>query len=297
MHGTPKNSLLSEGRPAYTRVALLSDVAKIKPQYFLWMFVFCSDWLLLVIAMTLIEPVMATVISEFWPALFGLWTLTPYWRNKMLGGKRGESSTLGMLLLLIIGGVGVSLVLLSDTGTIDLLDFAIVGGVLIAFMSAFFGVLGASIELIASEDRRKTDVGSHSICVDDRATVSLSLTVSIRIVLSPILFLVSLFVAFFGSSNWWSVNGFGFAVLSGVVHVFANYCFVRANHLSRDAHRETMAKINALCYLIPIGALLLLLAFADPTIEHFDLLVLGVAIVMVSNVALHRAGARADTRS
>lgn len=144
-------------KPIYARVALLSDVAKIEPKYLLWGIVFQCSWMLFTLAVTLVEPVVATVIFEFWPVFFGIGTLTEFWRKEMLEGKRGENSVSGMLALLFIGGVGVSLAVLSDAGTISLSDFAVVGGLLLALLSAIGTASFALLQQLMGKERKESN--------------------------------------------------------------------------------------------------------------------------------------------
>lgn len=139
-------------RPIHTRIGLLSDVARVKTKYLIWETIFTGNWAFLAVAVTLIEPVVATVIFEFWPVLLALLTLTPYWRNKMLDGKRSGDGPAKMLLMLVVGGVGVSLAVLSDTGTFILSDSMIVGGLFFALLSALGAGLSTFIVLIMGKE-------------------------------------------------------------------------------------------------------------------------------------------------
>lgn len=108
----------------------------------------------------------------------------------------------------------------------------------------------------------------------------------VKFPLAILFFLVGTLVASSNSSNWWSVGGTILAVLLGALHLAGDWCFIKANYLSRVAYGEVAAQINAIYYLVPIGALLLLWGLTDTTIERPDLLIAGAAGVIAVNMIL-----------
>ena len=117
------------------RLTIVDDLRSVKPRYFWLSAATRLEYLWFALAVTLVEPVVATVVFEFWPVVFGLLTLAPIWRDRMLEGGRATKGELGkMLIMLLIGGVGVSLAVLSDTGSLGWSSAAVVG-VLLAFLS------------------------------------------------------------------------------------------------------------------------------------------------------------------
>ena len=61
-----------------SRFVIFDDLRKVKPKYLLISAASWLRWLLFALAVTLVEPVIATVVFEFWPVVFGLLTLTRF---------------------------------------------------------------------------------------------------------------------------------------------------------------------------------------------------------------------------
>lgn len=105
---------------------IIDDIKRIKPKYLGWEVLFSLYWLAFALAITLVEPVVATVIFEFWPVLFGVLTLSLWWQeliNKKDEKKEQETTSRGlMLVLLFVGAVSVGFAVLSDAG--ELLEWS-----------------------------------------------------------------------------------------------------------------------------------------------------------------------------
>lgn len=263
------------------RLAIAEDLAVVRRSY-IWMTALLSlHWLMFTLAVTLVEPVVATVIFESWPVLYGLLTLTGVWRSKMLQEEsaRASGSTTRLLMLLVVGAVGVSFAVLSDTGVSDWGPTA-AGGVLLAFLSALLAAShGIALQMMGGDQR-----SDHA---RDQTGVSTSGNAAAQVLIAPFMALVGAVVSVVGSSDYYAAGGLLFAVAVAATYVAANWCFHHANHLSRQAHGHTAASINSLYYLVPVGALLLLAWRADTTIERPDLFIVGAAAVVAVNMVSH----------
>ena len=253
--------------------------------------------------MTLVAPVIATVVFEFWPVVFGLLTLTRFWRRIMLEGAPPAKGVLArMLVMLFVGGVGVSLAVLSDTSSLGWSSTAIIG-VGLAVLSTFGHALSAITSQMVGVDQRDPDAGEQVVVfgsVDarssvepegpsewDRTIVSTSNDAASKLLIVPFIAVAAVFVSLPESDGSWVAGGLLCAGAAAVTQVAANWFFQHANHLARDAHGQTAAQINTLYYLTPVGALLLLAWFADTTVERPGLLIVGVTTVVVVNMVLH----------
>ena len=254
------------------------------------------------LAVTLVEPVIATIVFEFWPVVFGFLTLTPIWHGKMLKGDRANKVGLGwMLMMLFVGGIGVSLVVLSDAESLNWSATDTVG-ILLAVLAALFTALVAAttqmlgkvqLDLPGSEQAvASAPNGLHHQLegggpADQRnqTDVSVAGNSASGILAAPFIAVIGVMVS--GLSGLWAWDGLMFAAAAGATYMAASWCFYHANHLSRYAHNEASAQINTLYYLAPVGALLLLVWFADTTIERPDLFIVGAAAVVVVNMVLH----------
>ena len=241
---------------------------------------FSLGWLWFAVAVTLVEPVVATVLFECWPILFGLFTLSKLWRGAMLEGEpRTTAGTTRMLTLLVVGASGVSLAVLSDTTTVGWTATSAVG-VLVA-------VLGASWAALATATAQMMGANQRDGYKRDKTAVSASGQAAVKALVAGPIALVGAVSAAAGSSDWWSVGGLLFAVAAAAAQVAGNWCFQHANHLSREVHGQVSAQINTLYYGVPVGALLLLVWLADTTIERPDLLIVGAAGVVAVNMVLN----------
>lgn len=283
-----------EAPPAWARVALTSDLIQIKPKYLAWGVVFGgTNWLLFALALTLVDPIVATLINESWPVLFAIATLTAYWRKRMLNGKNEGGSISSMLALLAIGGLGCALAVASEAGTLAWAQVISVG-MIVAVLAALVTALSIVVNQLMGKDRRdlldlpfpiKVSGDSNEDEIRNRTAVSMAAHVANKSLSAPFVAMVGVVHVFANSSNWWSVSGGLFLPLCVVCELLAAWAAQQANHLARDAHKETAAKVNAIYYVAPIGAMLALWVFADTTIKRPDLLILGTAIVLGANIA------------
>ena len=318
-----KTKLRTINRPGRRWLAVFDDLAVVKPVYLWLVALFILDFLLFALAITLIEPVIATVIFEFWPVIFGLLTLTPIWYRKLLRSgqaakpareRRAQSeesdsnsldkSTLPrMMIMLVVGGIGVSLAVLSD---VDTLDWSATDslGILLAVMSTLFTALAIATIQILGKDQRDPLDSEHTVASAatgarhrlegggpaaqrNQTDVSVAGNVAAGVLVAPLFAATGVVVSLFDSSDLWVADGLMFAAVAGATQIAASWCFTHANHLYRDAHSEAAAQINTFHYLAPVGALILLAWLADTTIKRPDLLIVGAAAVVVVNMVLH----------
>lgn len=290
------------------RLTMVEDIKRVKPRYFWLSAVTRLQWLLFALAITLVEPVIATVVFEFWPVAFGLLTLTPIWRERMLeGGSLGKGGLAGVLMMLVVSGVGVSLAVVSDSGVISWSSTATVG-VLLAVLSTFLHALSAIASQMMGADQLNVPESQHSVEPESSVVrsqvepvrsaeweitaVSTSSDAASKVLVTPFIALAGFCISGFGISlapsvDLWATSSVLLAIAAAATQVSANWCFQHANHLARNAHGPSAAQINTLYYLVPVGALLLLVWLADTTIERPDLLIVGAAGVVVVNMVLH----------
>ena len=301
-----QNDGTETGKRDTSRLVMLDDLKKVKPRYFGLAAATWLQWLLFAVAVTLVEPVVATVVFEFWPVVFGLLTLTPAWTKKMLEGEHAKDGPFAtMLMMLVVGGVGVSLAVLSDTSSLGWSSAAIIG-VILAVLSTFAAALSAMISQLIGTDQKnqpgslvrnravaamrreaRSDVDDRS-AKWDRTVVSVSGSVAGQVLAAPVIAVAGVVANSLSEpGDLWASSGLLLAVVAAATHVTAVWFFQQANHLARDAHGQTAAQINTLYYLTPVGALLLLALFADSTIDRPDLLIVGAAAVVVVNMVTH----------
>ena len=281
------------------RLVIFDVLRRVKLRYFLVAAATNLQWLLFAFAVTLVVPVTATVVFEFWPVVFGLLTLARFWRRIMLDGAPPANGAFArMLLLLFVGGVGVSLVVLSGTSSLGWSSTTVIGLVL-AVLSVFGHALSATASQMMGAVQRDCDAGERvavSASVDacssvdpdrspgwDRTVVSTSGAAVSKVLTAPVMVVAGVFVSLPGSGAVWAVSGLLFAGVAAVIHLTANWFFHHADHLARDAHGHTAASVNAFYFLTPVAALLLLVWLADTTIDRPGLL----AAVVVAAVTAH----------
>ena len=298
-------------RSSCRRLVMLNDLAAVK-RWYLWLAAaFRIDWLMFALAVTLVEPVAATIVFEFWPVVFGFLTLTPIWHGKMLEGDRADTVALSrMLVMLFVGGIGVSLVVLSDTESLNWSTTDTVGMLLAVLSTVFTALVAAMTQMLgkvqidppdseqavasASNSPRHNLEGGGPAGQRNQTDVSVAGNAASGVLAAPFIAAIGVMVS--GSSGLWAWDGLMFAAAAGTTYMAASWCFYHANHLSRYAHNEAAAQINTLCYLSPVGALLLLVVFADTTIERPGLLIVGAASVVVVNMVLHVGSTFGNTR-
>ena len=253
----------------------------IKPVYIIGAVAGRMGWLLFAASLTLSEPVVTTIVFEFWPVFFAVFTLSRFWRALMFDGQRVQRSEASRtLLLLAVGGVGVSLTVLSDASaaTWSVSDF---WGVLFAVLSAVAAAGGGIVEQMMPVDPKRSIGSSNPTDVSAAGAAVAQLLIGSAIVAVALV--------------WWPLSsvvrlGWGgvlCAVGAAVVQISGNWLFQHANHLARSQEGQASPRINSLYYLTPVGAALLLLWLADTDILRWDLFVAGTAGVIVVNMVLH----------
>ena len=189
-----------------------------------------------------------------------------------------------MLVVLFVGAVGVSLVVLSDARSLDWANGATVG-LLLAVVSTFVAAMSmAANQILAKDQRIPTPVSGCTAGPRDRADVSVAGNATGGFLAAPFIAAVGIVVSVPDWSLLWDTNGALLATVGAAIHIAANWGFHHANHLARDAHTHAAAQINTLYYLAPVSALVLLALFADTTIEHTVLFVVGLALVVAANM-------------
>ena len=263
------------------RFRIVDDLAAAKPRYLWLAAAFKFEWLLFAVAVTLAEPVVATIVFETGPIFFGLLTLTRRWRERMLGCVARRSGSVGaMLVLMLVGAFGVALAVLSDTGT-PAWTVAVTVGALLALCSAFCSAtVDVSLQMMGVD---LNDDGGGA----DPTAVSASGNAAAQLMVAPFIAAAGAVVLLAGSSEGWDANGLLLAAAAGAAQTAGNWYYQHANHLSRQAHGQTAAQINALYYLTPVVALGLLALLADTDIARPDMLIVGAAGVVAVNIVMH----------
>ena len=263
-------------------VAMLEDLRAAKGGYLVTAVVGNLTWLLFAAALSLTDPSVATVVFEFWPIFFGLYTMTGFWRNKMLDDAEREDRRLGsMLVLLVVGSVGVALVVFSNQEA-ALSDWTLESalGVLLALAA---GALSAAADINAAV----MGVDQHkAVSPRDRTSVSSTGNAAAQLILVPVFLIIGLAVS--GDSGWGiTTSGLLLALCAGFFHAIGAWAYLRAIHLATDDHGHKAAGITTLYYLTPVAALLLLAGFAGTDIVRTDRLIAGAAGVVAVNMVLH----------
>ena len=193
--------------------------------------------------------------------------------------------------MLVVGGIGVSLAVLSDAGSLSWSATNLIG-MLLALGSALCTALAtATAPMLGRDQRHRRSSGAlvpHRRCYKDGAVVQrdhtdvsvAGNTAATTPAATPFIAAAGVVASLDDPSVLWAGSGLKFAVAAGATHMAANH--------------PAATRINTLYYLTPVGALLLLAWLADTTIEQPDLLIVGAATVVVVNMVLHvdREGAR-----
>lgn len=241
-------------------------------------------WPLFSVALMLADPSVVTLICESWPLAFGVIVMTRAWRSRMLDGHNPPANDTryrmtAVLVLLMVGAAGVSLAILSDTDSLSWSESAPVGLILAAVV-ALAGAGGGAAGQAAGKLQRP-GLPRRSL-----AAVSVSSIAAAKVLALPLLCVVA--VAAPTGAPTVTARALVAAVACAGLQMGGSWCWQQANHLAREASRETAFGINALYSLAPVGALLLLAAFADTAIERPALLVAGTSLVVAANAAMLR---------
>lgn len=286
-------------------LAPLRDLRLVKFRYFVSVVALASCWPLFAAALRLADPAVATVIYEFWPVLFALFTLTAFWKTRAGGHNQGRIRRPGeMLVLLTIAGCGVMLAALSDSELSggDSGNLPVVG-MLLALVAAIGYAVGGGMVQIAGADaaRRAANPASGTVAsaeaddagggsstvrhVEARAMASV-LTWS-RLLIGLGLSFATVAAVLAGIDIRLHPIGVLLAALCGTVNAFGGWLFHLANQTARHVVGYDTAAINGLYYLAPIAALGLLAVFDATRIARPDLLICGAAGVVAVNMVMH----------
>lgn len=268
-----------------SRVRIVDYAAQVRPRYLIALIVFRMDWALFAFAVTYTDPKIVTVILEFWPAMFALATSTRMWQRRVAARASSDeeeesSQTIGdIILLMFIAGLGVSLAVFSESGTLTFWKTSSFAGILLAgvvLLSHSSAVLTGI--LLGRDIRRKT--GSEG----DPTQITMAGRAAARTVLGIFFLLAATATGSWETLNWLAL---GLATLLGAVTAGGSWALAHANHLAIEVSQRRSAQINSLFYLVPVGALGLLVWLGESELERPELLVAGVAGVVAVNMVLH----------
>ena len=273
---------------SFTRSSLLKDLKVIKRKYIILAAICALQWPFFAVAVTLIDPAVATVLFGAWPVFFGLLTLTRFWRKHALketqhkqDNQETKSKIIAMLVMLVFGAAGVSLVVLSDNeaGLSGWTRGAAIG-LFLAGLSALFTAGSSMTTNLMGADQKP------SLPKRESAAVGVSGLTCVRLVLAPVLIGFGLLI---DADMRWGItaSGLSFALCTGILNPIANWCFQHALHFARDEHGREAAGVNALYYLQPVISLMLLVVFGATDIARPDLLIAGAAGAVAVNMVLH----------
>ena len=267
-------------------LAIIGDARNACPRYFWASVAFSSSWLFFSVAVALSPAEIVAVIFEMWPVLYAMVCLTGWWRRKMHDGDPlDRSAAASTVMFLAVGISGVALAVLSDAVS-EPWSLAAAAGIATAVLASFVAAVGGAVWQVAgATDRSGKAAGERQPAAAARISASCGLLG--RGILGS-LFVVATVV-------WWSagktvhagLDGVLTAAAAGVLLAAGDRLFHQANHLARRVEGQAAAQVNSLYYLVPVAALVLLVAFADTSIERPDLLIAGAAGVVAVNMVMH----------
>ena len=269
-------------------VVMLKDLKVIKVKYLIADIVCSLEWIIFAAALTLADPSVVTVVFELWPILFALLTFSSYWRRYGLkenknqqSNKESESRVSMMMVMLVVGAVGTTLVVLSDSeeGLFGWDQRALLG-LLLAVLAAVFAAISTMIDQLMGIDQ-KTTAGPNRVA----AFTAVSGTAFVRSLLVPVFIGIGLLFA--DSGDTYTQFGLMIVVCVGFVHIIAHWCLIYALNLASEKYKRETASINTLYYMRTIVALLLLAGFAGTDIARPDLLIAGTIVVVAVNMVMH----------
>ena len=262
----------------------LEDLKAVKPRYLMAAFICTLAWLSFATALNLGDPIIMDVIGQSWPLLYSCFTLMPYWRNRCLSdlnvmpSRAMQQTQVGvMCVLLLLGGVGVTLVALSQGTNLSEWPSSSWLGLALALISALFWGAGTAIAQLMGADQRDQKKPRN------RAEVSLSGYTMAIAAMGLVLLTVSPTSVGGEGGNLFHPAGF-FVLCLGAASLFAAWGLQTGLHLSADRYGKSAAKVMCISYLAPVGSLILLALFADSHIRHPELLIAGVVVVITTNL-------------
>ena len=264
----------SEGLAA---VRLLSAV---KLRYLLSLTALKSDWFLFAAAIVLAPAAVVTILFELWPVLFAVLCLSRWWRRRMHNDETLERSVAAATLtFMTVGIAGVTLAVLSDTGS-QAWSWSATAGVVMAAFAAVLVSTGAATEQLMGKHQRH---GRR----EEPADVSAAGTVLARGLLGAAVLAVLGMWRLTGGGLEVSWSGLCWAAAAAALQTAGTWLFLRALHLAREHGGQSAPQINSLYYLVPVGAIMLLAWLTDNAVARPDLLICGVAGVVAVNMVMH----------
>ena len=265
------------GSPGLVMARLLSAM---RLRYLLSLAVLDSSWFLFAAAIAVAPAAVVTILFELWPVLFAVICLSRWWRGRMHDGEALDRSVAASTLtFMAVGIAGVSLAVLSDTGSQSWSWQATVGVVMASLAAAAVAAGAAVAQMIGRHQM-------HGIC-EEPADVSAAGTVLSRGLLGGAMLVVLVVWRLAGGPLDVSWAGLGWAAATAALLTGGMWLHHRALHLAREAGGQSAPQINSLYYLVPVGAVVLLAWLADSTVARPDLLICGVAGVVAVNMVMH----------
>ena len=276
---------ISTGSSPNSRIHIFDYAAQARPRYLAALVIFRMDWALFALAVVYIDPKIVTVILEFWPVMFALATSTRLWQRRVIArvdSEQGESDNRAIrdiVLLMFFAGLGVSLAIISEGGSVIVWQTSSLVGILLAGWVLIFhsGAVLTGI-LIGQDSKAKAGFSGDPT----------QITMAGRALARTILSIVFLFIAIVTGSltpiTWFAVI---LAIVLGLVTSLGSWALAHANHLAIKISQRRSAQINSLFYLVPVAAVALLVWLGESDLKRPELLVAGAAGVIAVNMVLH----------
>ncbi len=257
-----------------------------KLRYRLLSLIFRVDWLLFALALTLIQPAVATIVVEFWPIMFVLLNLV-FDPSKDKSKSRIKNHA-GPVVLMILGALAVAMVIISEQGAIERANFLNLG-VGVAILSGLAGALAGFVQKRGGEARNLRNqslVQWAKYSSTNTALVSTSLSAVSKLVIGSFLLIVMVIV---GGFQVIRVGSILLALVAGIADIFGSLLFYTSIHLSGsgDKSHSRSGAITSLYYCVPILALGWLWLFSRVEVSRADLLLAGAVGVIVINMIMH----------
>lgn len=274
---------LSGDSSSSSRLHIVNYVAQVRPRYLLALIFFRMDWAIFALAITYADPKILTVMLEFWPVIFALATMTGFWQSRVIDSASSEEeqsnqSIYDIIIWMSIAGFGVSLAIFSEGGTVTFWETTSVIGILLGGVVLVLHSCAVLTGILLGQDSRTEAIGR------DPTQVTMAGRAAVRTILG-VGFLIATFVSrSAGTVHWHAIS---LAVLLGMLTAAGSWALAHANHLAIAISQRRSAQINSLFYLVPIGALSLLVWLGDSNLERPELLIAGVAGVVAVNMVLH----------
>ena len=275
----------------------LQDLAAVRLRHLLFHAVCGLIWLMVGWAYVYIDPSIVTLIHETWPIFFMVACLSRYSRTliskdqSVLESNSPERQTAFTFCMLITAAVGVALVVMSENGIVVWeWKTSTWFGLLLAFGAALISGLGSLHNMLMGIDQ------SPRVSYRNPLYVSHAGHFTAWLLTATVLFSGGL-VADTEIYSSVSVSGVILAVSAGSLHLLGLLSFTAALHRAREVFQSQMAKINTIYYLTPCGSLALLVVFGATNITSFELLLVGVFIIVSVNILTYAIPARASQQT